>query len=64
MSRRSRSTSAIGYHTTISAPAQITRGGKTWTFAGWSDGGARAHDITIPATASTRDGDVQAAADP
>jgi hypothetical protein len=46
-------TSAIGYHTTISAPAQITRGGKTWTFAGWSDGGARAHDITIPATAST-----------
>ena len=46
-------TSAIGYHTTISAPAQITRGGRTWTFAGWSDGGARAHDITIPATAST-----------
>ena len=34
-------TSAIGYHTTISAPAQITRDGQTWTFAGWSDGGAR-----------------------
>jgi glucose/arabinose dehydrogenase len=46
-------TSAIGYHTTISAPAQITRAGRTWTFAGWSDGGARAHDITIPAAAST-----------
>jgi PKD repeat protein/glucose/arabinose dehydrogenase len=46
-------TSAIGYHTTISAPPQITRGGKTWTFAGWSDGAARAHEITIPATAST-----------
>jgi glucose/arabinose dehydrogenase len=46
-------TSAIGYHTTISAPAQITRGGETWAFGGWSDGGARAHDITIPATTST-----------
>lgn len=46
-------TTAIGYHTSVSAPAQITRGGETWTFAGWSDGGARVHDITVPATAST-----------
>jgi glucose/arabinose dehydrogenase len=46
-------TSAIGYHTTISAPAQITVGGVTRAFEGWSDGGARLHNITVPATAST-----------
>jgi PKD repeat protein len=46
-------TSAIGYHTSVSAPAEITRDGDVWTFDRWSDGGARQHDITIPAAAST-----------
>jgi glucose/arabinose dehydrogenase len=31
----------------ISAPATATIGGRTYTFAGWSDGGARAHSILV-----------------
>jgi glucose/arabinose dehydrogenase/PKD repeat protein len=46
-------TAAIGYHTTISAPAEITRDGVIRRFEAWSDGGARQHDITVPATATT-----------
>jgi glucose/arabinose dehydrogenase len=45
--------SAIGFRTTISAAQQFVTGGRVYTFANWSDGGARSHDITIPATAST-----------
>jgi glucose/arabinose dehydrogenase len=47
-------TAAIGYHTTISAPAEIvTDGGVTRRFEAWSDGGARQHDIVVPAADST-----------
>jgi glucose/arabinose dehydrogenase len=42
---------AIGLRTTVSAAQRFTRGGTTYEFRSWSDGGARLHDITIPATA-------------
>jgi glucose/arabinose dehydrogenase len=40
--------SAIGFQSTISADPTFVSGGTTYDFAGWSDGGARAHTITIP----------------
>ncbi len=46
-------TTAIGYATTVSAEARFNTGGKTYVFERWSDGGARAHDIVVPATATT-----------
>jgi glucose/arabinose dehydrogenase/PKD repeat protein len=42
----------VGFHHTIQAPDQVA-GGKTYTFASWSDGGAREHQIVVPATART-----------
>ena len=45
--------SAIGFRTSISAAQQFVKDGRVYTFANWSDGGDRLHDITIPATAST-----------
>jgi hypothetical protein len=39
--------SAVGFRTTIAVPASYTSGGVTYTFARWSDGGARQHDIAI-----------------
>jgi PKD repeat protein len=41
---------AIGFHTTVSAAQSFVAGGRTYEFTGWSDGGAIAHDVTIPAT--------------
>jgi glucose/arabinose dehydrogenase len=46
-------TSAIGYHTSVAAPAEIVRDEATWRFTGWSDGGARQHNIVIPTVATT-----------
>lgn len=43
------SRTAIGFHTTVVAPETITAGGKTLVFSSWSDGGARSHDIDVPA---------------
>ena len=43
----------VGSRNTISAPASQVVGGTTYTFNGWSDGGARAHDVIAPATAAT-----------
>jgi hypothetical protein len=37
----------------LSAPAPQTLGGHTYSFAGWSDGGAQNHTITAPASAAT-----------
>jgi glucose/arabinose dehydrogenase len=38
---------------TVSAPASFTRGLLRWEFVSWSDGGARSHDVTVPAAATT-----------
>jgi hypothetical protein len=41
---------AIGFHTSVSAAQRFVANGRTYEFAGWSDGGPPAHDLTIPAT--------------
>lgn len=41
-------TSAIGFHTTVTAADRFQRAGETWLFDRWSDGGARVHNISIP----------------
>jgi glucose/arabinose dehydrogenase len=46
--------SAIGLQTTIGAGDSFTTAdGRKWYFASWSDGGARSHQIEIPAFAQT-----------
>lgn len=45
--------SAVDFVSSISAADSFTSGGKTYEFIGWSDGGARAHNITIPSTDMT-----------
>jgi glucose/arabinose dehydrogenase/PKD repeat protein len=45
--------SAIQFVSSISAAPSFTSGTTTYVFAGWSDGGARAHNITIPSTDET-----------
>lgn len=42
----------VGFNHTIQAPNQ-TIGGKTYTFASWSDGGASTHAIVVPDAAQT-----------
>jgi PKD repeat protein len=44
---------AVGFKTDVSAEQQFTQGGHTFEFDGWSDGGARIHNVTIPDTATT-----------
>jgi glucose/arabinose dehydrogenase/PKD repeat protein len=46
-------TAAVGYRTTISAADAFLSDGRAWVFDHWSDGGARQHDVTIPASATT-----------
>jgi glucose/arabinose dehydrogenase len=43
----------VGSRNSISAPSPQIKGKKNLTFASWSDGGAQAHDIIAPATATT-----------
>lgn len=43
----------VGSRMQVSAPAQYVKDGLTYSFVGWSDGGAVAHDITVPASALT-----------
>ena len=45
--------SAVDFVSSISAAPTFVSGGTTYEFSGWSDGGARAHDITIPSTDTT-----------
>jgi PKD repeat protein len=45
--------SAIGYNASIAAAESFVKDGQTYEFSGWSDGGARQHNITIPATDTT-----------
>jgi PKD repeat protein len=40
---------AIGFRTSVAAAQRFVANGRAYEFAGWSDGGAIAHDITIPA---------------
>ena len=46
-------TSWDGWDIAVVAPEQAEAAGTGVTFVSWSDGGARAHDITTPATAAT-----------
>jgi hypothetical protein len=45
-----RARAAIDFRTSVAAAERFTSGGRLQEFVGWSDGGAVAHDITIPAT--------------
>jgi glucose/arabinose dehydrogenase len=45
--------SAVDFVSSISAGESFTSGGKAYEFVGWSDGGARAHSVTIPSTDTT-----------
>lgn len=42
------STEAVGYQTAVSAARSFARGGVRYRFTGWSDGGRRAHVVTVP----------------
>jgi hypothetical protein len=46
-------TAAIGFHTSVSAPSVLETGSRRLVFARWSDGGARLHDIVLPARGFT-----------
>jgi glucose/arabinose dehydrogenase len=46
-------TSAVDFVSSISAASSFTSGSTTYEFVGWSDGGARAHNITIPSADAT-----------
>jgi hypothetical protein len=46
-------TSAVDFVSSISAATTFLSNGTTYEFAGWSDGGDRAHDVMIPSTDST-----------
>jgi glucose/arabinose dehydrogenase len=41
-------TAAIGFHPTVSAPAEFVRDERRFRFERWSDGGERLHEIVIP----------------
>jgi glucose/arabinose dehydrogenase len=45
-------TAAVGYKPTVVAADSFVRNGVTYRFQGWSDGGARQHQASIPATDS------------
>jgi glucose/arabinose dehydrogenase/PKD repeat protein len=46
-------TTTIGYETTVTAAERFVADGRTYVFDGWSDGGARTHEITVPDAPST-----------
>jgi glucose/arabinose dehydrogenase len=43
----------VGLIRAIGAPDGQVAGGRTWTWLGWSDGGAREHEISTPAGTTT-----------
>ena len=43
----------VGSSNSISAPSPQTKGGQSYTFVSWSDGGGQTHNITAPSTAKT-----------
>jgi PKD repeat protein len=46
-------TAAIGFKTSIAAEESFVKNGQTYEFSGWSDGGTRQHNITVPAADTT-----------
>ena len=44
---------AVGFRASVSALDSFTVGGTIYRFQGWSDGGARQHVVTVPATDTT-----------
>jgi glucose/arabinose dehydrogenase len=46
-------TGVVGVQRTIEAVSPQTLSGKTYVFSSWSDGGARSHNISTPAMATT-----------
>jgi PKD repeat protein len=45
-------TAAVGFQASIAAEQSFDSGGRHWEWASWSDGGPRAHLVTIPAADS------------
>lgn len=43
----------IGFRTTLTAPASFAQNGTIFDFTGWSTGGARLHDYSVPAQGGT-----------
>jgi hypothetical protein len=43
----------VGSVASVGTPSPQDVGGQPWTFQSWSDGGAQAHDIVAPASATT-----------
>jgi hypothetical protein len=43
----------VGSRNSVSAISPQTKGGQTYNFSSWSDGGAQTHDIIAPAAAAT-----------
>jgi hypothetical protein len=43
----------VGSTNSISATTPQTKGGKSYTFQSWSDGGAQTHNIVAPAAPAT-----------
>ncbi len=46
-------TTAIGYHTSVGAPATFDQAGALFDFLKWSDGGSAVHDYTVPPAGGT-----------
>ena len=46
-------TTAIGYHTSVGAPATFDQAGALFNFLNWSDGGSALHDYTVPPAGGT-----------
>ena len=46
-------TGVVGIERMLEAPSPQTVGGRTYEFVSWSDGGARVHTISTPATSTT-----------
>lgn len=43
----------VGSTFTVAVPASVVSGGRTWRFAGWSDGGERVHQAVAPTADTT-----------
>jgi PKD repeat protein len=46
-------TTTIGFQTSLGVPESFQQNGQIFNFTGWSDGGARVHDYTVPPQGGT-----------